>query len=85
MDSIEKETAERLAHRERIAFVLAQTGGEVIDKRHYEIREAIRLAVLDAIDQTTLELEAPRMRDGELPDLFRALDAISSRIFMASY
>lgn len=80
--SIEIETANKLAHQERIAKTLARTGGEVMHPDHYDLREAIRLAVLHAIDDTCKEMEAPKMSDGELPGLFKALDAISHRVFL---
>jgi hypothetical protein len=82
MTSIERQVAEQIVHRERIAATLARTGGEVMHPDHYDLREAIRLAVLHAIDETTKERGAPRMPDGDLPALFRALDAISERIFL---
>ncbi len=70
------------AWAERTRKVLERTGGEVMHPDHYDIREAIRLAVLHAIDQTTAELGKPKMSDGELPNLFRAIDAISERVFL---
>jgi hypothetical protein len=79
---VEAQVAAQLAHREHVACVLARTGGEVIHPDHYDLREAIRLAVLHAIDATTAELGKLKMCDGELPALFRALDAISERVFL---
>lgn len=81
-NSIEYQAAAQIVHQERVAATLAATGGEIIHPDHYAIREALRLAVLRAIDETTSEIEAPKMRDGELPNLFRALDAISHNIFL---
>lgn len=71
-----------LAHQARTQNVLARTGGEIIHPDHYDIREAIRLAVLEAIDATTKELGKPKMGDAELPALFRALDQIAERVFL---
>lgn len=82
--TIERETATRLAHQEHVAATLARTGGEVIHPDHYDLREAIRIAVVAAIDETTDDLSKPAMSDGELPALFRALDRISERIFLKS-
>lgn len=78
----EIQVAQQIAHQERVATILARTGGEIMHPDHYDIREAIRLAVLHAIDSTTAEMGAPKMSDGELPNLFRALDAISERVFL---
>jgi hypothetical protein len=80
--TIEAQVAQQIAHKERVAAILQRTGGEVMHPDHYDIREAIRLAVLHAIDDTTAELGKPKMSDAELPALFRALDAISERIFL---
>jgi hypothetical protein len=80
----ERQVAEQLAHQDRIVTVLSRTGGEVIHPDHYDIREAIRLAVLHAIDDATNDLGKPKMSDAELPALFRALDAISERVFLKS-
>lgn len=80
--SIESQVAAQIVHREHIAKVLAETGGEIIHPDHYTIREAIRLSVLAAIDAATDEQNAPRMSDGELPNLFKTLDAIASRVFL---
>lgn len=82
MQTIEQVAAAQIVHQERVAEILRQTGGEIIHPDHYGIREAIRLAVLHAIDETTAEMGAPKMSDGELPALFRTLDAISERIFL---
>lgn len=80
--TIEQQVAEQIAHQERIVATLARTGGEVIHPDHYDIREAIRLAVLHAIDEATEALGKPKMSDGELPTLFRALDGIAERVFL---
>lgn len=82
--SIEAQVAAQLEHRDHIAKVLARTGGEVMHPDHYDIREAMRLAVLGAIDGATEEAGVPSMSDGELPALFQALDAISHRVFLKS-
>lgn len=82
--SIEFEVANQIVHRERIAAQLRETGGEQMYPDHYAVREAIRNAVLVAIDEVTSEREIPRMSDAELPDLFRALDAIANRVFLKS-
>lgn len=80
----EAEVATRLAHQDRIAAVLSRTGGEIMHPDHYDLREALRLAVLHAIDETTQERCVPKMSDGELPNLFDAVDAIAERIFLKS-
>jgi hypothetical protein len=53
-------------------------GGEVMHPDHYDIREEIRLAVLEAIDGVTVT----KMSDAELHALFRALDPIAERLFL---
>lgn len=80
----EREVAQQIVHRERIAQVLSRTGGEIIHPDHYDLREAIRLAVLKAIDSVSAEHDLPKMRDGELPTLFRALDPIAECLFLKS-
>ena len=80
--SIETEVARMIAHQEHVQRVLARTGGEVMHPDHYDLREAIRLAVLAAIDEATDEAGVPKMGDGELPSLFKALDAITERVFL---
>lgn len=45
------------------------------------VQEAIRVAVLEAIDETTQTLLGAKMSDAELPSLFRTLDAISKRLY----
>lgn len=80
--SIEGQVVQFIVHQERIAKTLARTGGEVMHPDHYDIREAIRLAVLKAIDDATNEVGAPKISDAELPQLFKALDAISERVFL---
>lgn len=81
--TIETEVAHTLAHRVRIAKVLERTGGEIIHPDHYDLREAIRTRVLEAIDAATVDQYGRRiMSDGELPELFEKLDAIAERIFL---
>lgn len=80
--TIEAQVANQIVHRDRVKATLARTGGEVIHPDHYDLREALRLAVLHAIDETTDERGSPKMSDGELPDLFRAIDAIAERVFL---
>lgn len=80
--TIEAKVAQQIAHRERVAATLARTGGEIMHPDHYDIREAIRLAVLEAIDTTTAEMGKPKMSDAELPALFRTIDAIAERVFL---
>jgi hypothetical protein len=82
--TIERQVAEQIAHRERTAAVLARTGGEVIHPDHYDLREAIRLAVLHAIDEVAAERGVETASDAELPALFRTLDAITERVFLKS-
>lgn len=80
--SVEHATAVQLAHQERVTALLACTGGEIMHPDHYDIREAIRIAVLHAIDATTDALGKPKMSDAELPALFRTLDGIAERVFL---
>jgi hypothetical protein len=80
--TIEAQVAAQIAHQEHVARVLARTGGEVMHPDHYDLREAIRLAVLRAIDDATDEMGAPKMSDAELPKLFKALDEIAERVFL---
>lgn len=82
--SIESETAYRIAHQERVAEILARTGGEIMHPDHYDLREAFRLAVLKAFDDTSAEREVPKMSDAELPRLFETVDAIAERVFLKS-
>lgn len=82
MASLEAQVAAQIAHQERVAKVLARTGGEVIHPDHYDLREAIRRAVIAAIDSVSAEMSAPKFSDAELPDLFRELDPIAERIFL---
>jgi hypothetical protein len=80
--SIERETAERLAHKDHIRSVLARTGGEVIHPDHYDLREAIRLAVIAALDHVADEMNAPKFSDRELPKLFACTDQIADQMFL---
>jgi hypothetical protein len=82
--TIEAQVARQIAHREHISQVLARTGGEVIHPDHYDLREAIRNAVLSAIDEATTAAERGKMSDAELPALFRATDAIAERVWLKS-
>jgi len=80
--TIEAQVATQIVHREHTQAVLARTGGEIMHPDHYDIREAMRLAVLRALDDTCAEIDAPKMSDGELPNLFRAIDQIAERVFL---
>lgn len=82
--TIEQQVAAALAHRDRVVAILAETGGEVIHPDHYAIREALRLAVMAAIDDVTTERGLPRMSDGKLPELFHTVDAIANTVFLQS-
>lgn len=82
--TIEAQVAQQIVHRERTEKVLARTGGEVMHPDHYDLREALRLAVLHTIDDVTTEFGVPKMSDSELPNLFRAIDAIAERVFLKS-
>lgn len=82
--SLEKQVAEQIVHQERVSALLAKTGGEIMHPDHYELREAVRLAVLKAIDETTSSVCNVKMSDGELPNLFKTLDAIVSCVFLKS-
>lgn len=57
-------------------------GGAIMHPDHYDLREAIRTAVLRAIDEACAEQLAYPMSDAELPALFRALDPIAERVFL---
>lgn len=81
--TIEAETARRIVNEERVTRILARTGGELIHPDHYALREAMRLAVLAAIDQVTADRYGKRiMSDAELPALFRTVDGIAERVFL---
>lgn len=84
--SIEEITARQLVHQERTAAILQEFDG--LHPDHHALREAVRVAVYEAIDAVTLERFGERgkrmMSDGELPELFRTLDGISSRLFLKS-
>lgn len=82
MTSIEEQTAGQHAHRDHIAKVLEGTGGEVMHPDHHEIREAVRNAVLEALDGVSEEHGAPKVKDADLPALFRTLDHLSERLFL---
>lgn len=82
--TIEAATARQIVHQEGIAATLARTGGEVMHPDHYDFRESLRLAVLAAIDETTAALGRGRMSDGELPNLFKAIDPIAERVWLKS-
>lgn len=60
------------------------TGGEVMHPDHHDLREAIRKAVLLALDEVAAEHGIPKANDAELPALFRALDPIAERMFLAN-
>lgn len=57
-------------------------GGEVMHPDHYDLRESIRLAVIEAIDNACAEHGTAKFSDGELPALFRTLDQIAERVFL---
>lgn len=81
--TIEAQVAAQLAHQDHIAQVRSRTGGETMHPDHYDLREAIRASVLEAIDGVTEDKARTwRMSDAELPELFRTLDAIAHRMFL---
>jgi hypothetical protein len=82
--TIESQTAYVLAHRERTRKDHARTGGEAMHPDHYDLREKVRLAVLAALDEVADEAGIAKASDAELPALFRALDPIAERMFLAS-
>lgn len=82
--STEAEVAAALAHRDRVGQILARTGGEMMHPDHYDLREAIRVAVLHALDDVATDRGIGKASDAELPALFRTLDAITQRMFLAS-
>jgi hypothetical protein len=84
MQTIEQQVAQQIVHQERTQAILARTGGEIMHPDHYDMREAFRLGILEAIDAISEENGYPRMSDAELPTLFKALDGISERLFLKS-
>jgi ABC-type iron transport system FetAB permease component len=67
-------------HRDRVATIIGMIGGRPVESNRQEIREAIRLAVLDAIDCETAVRGLRCMPGDRLPDLFRMLDAIADAV-----
>ena len=82
--SIEAEVAQQIAHQDRIKQVRARTGGEDMHPDHYDLREDIRTSVLAAFDAVSEDRGVPKVSDAELPNLFRAIDAIAERLFLKS-
>lgn len=80
--SIESETAVRIAHQERAAKILSRTGGEVMHPDHYDFREQFRDAVLAAMDESADVHSMPRVTDGDLPELLRAIDKQAERLWL---
>jgi hypothetical protein len=80
--SIEMETANLIAHRERIAAIRAEHGGEGIHPDHYAFRMALRDAVLAAMDSCADEHGMTRPLDRDLPALFRTLDPLAESLWL---
>lgn len=74
--------ARQMAHEERTANVLAETGGEVMHPDEYKFREAFREYVLKAMDDCSFDNEFPKVKDKDLPDLFIALDDLAGKLFL---
>ena len=47
-------------------------------------KEALRDAVITAIDRTTSDYDVPPMPDGDLPSLFRHIDALAEKLWRRS-
>lgn len=58
-------------------------GGEPTHPDHAELREAVRVAVLAALDAVAAERGIAKASDAELPALFRALDPIAERMLVS--
>ena len=82
--TVEIATANRLAHQEQVAKRLERTGGEVIHPDHYDLRMAIRDAVLVAIDNAASDHNVASITDADLPALFRTLDAMAETLWLRS-
>ena len=82
MESIEQKVAREIVNAERIAKVLARTGGEQMHVLHYDFRQALRDAVLAAADEACDEHGMPRIMDRDLSEIFPAIDAIAEKLFL---
>ncbi len=82
--SIEAQVAEQLANKDRVAAILARTGGEIMHPDHYDFREAFRNAVLAAMDECSDEHEFTKVLDADLPELFKALDPLAEKLWLRS-
>jgi hypothetical protein len=52
-----------------------------IDNPLTTFRDAVRDAVLAALDSAADEAAVPRPTDGDLPELFRAIDPLAERLY----
>lgn len=55
-----------------------------VNPEHEELREAVRVAVLAALDELAAERGIAKASDAELPALFRTLDPIAERMHNVS-
>lgn len=74
--------ARQVAHEERTAKILSETGGEIIHPDEHNFREAFREYVLKAMDDCSFDNEFPKVQDKDLPDLFIALDDLAEKLFL---
>lgn len=84
MASIETEMALRFAHQDRVAKLLAETGGEVIHPDHYAFRMSFRDAILEAADAHCDANDIQKIKDRDLPEIFKALDALAETLWLRS-
>lgn len=82
--SVEIATANRLAHQDRVAKLLAQTGGEVIHPDHYAFRMSFRDAILEAADEHCAANDIQKIKDKDLPEIFKVLDALAEKLWLRS-
>jgi hypothetical protein len=80
--TIEERVAQAWAWEQRIAKIRARTGGEQMHPDHYDFRQALRDAVLEAMDATSAEHGMDKVLDKDLPALFPAIDALAERLWL---
>lgn len=83
--SLEKQVAIAAVHAEQQRKVLAKTGGEVMHPDHYEFRQGLRDAVMQAIDESVIEHRMAKLKDKHLPELFECIDSIAEQLFNERY
>lgn len=82
--AVEKAAAYTAVHQERVAALLDQTGGEIIHPDHYAFRMSFRDAILEAADEHCSANDIQKIKDRDLPELFRAIDALAERLWLRS-